>query len=176
MFEALLLLAQAAAPAPATAATSPWMVTERAGANGTRSASTSATEPGGARLAVRCDRTAEPVVSIQFLPRTRLRLFGVQPVTLQVDGGTLLVDNWELIGGGAIERVDAAVSTITAAVARGHAVKLRSFDATGTAIDLNFPGPASDAPIRRVLAACGFTLGQPFVRAPQPAPATAPAI
>lgn len=175
MFEALLLLAQAAAPAPAAAAAAPWTVTERAGANGLRSASTSATEPGGARLAVRCDRATEPVVSIQFLPRTRLRSFGVQPVTLQIDGGALLVDNWELIGGGAIERVDAAVATLTAAIAHGRVVKLRSFDAAGGSIDLSFAGPATDAPIRRVVAACGFTLGQPFTRAAQPAAAPAPA-
>ena len=176
MFEALLLLAQAATAAPEkpTAAAPPWTVVERAGAGGVASASASVTEPGGARLAVRCDREREPVVSIQFLPRTRLRTFGVQPVTLQVDDGTALVDNWELIGGGAIERVDAAVSTITLAIAHGRTVKLRSFDAAGAPIDLGFAGPASDAPIRRVLATCGFTLGQPFVRAPRPAPSPAP--
>lgn len=173
---ALLLQAAAPAPGPAPApGAAPWAVTEIAGANGPRSASTSTTEAGGARLAVRCDRVGDPVVSIQFLPRTKLRTLGVQPVTLQLDGGTPLTDNWELLGGGAIERSDAAVTTLAAAIARARAIKVRSFDQSGAAIDLSFTGPASDAPIRRVLTACGYVLGQiPARSAPAPAPSPTP--
>ncbi len=167
-FTALLLQAAAQAAAP-------WAAVERTAPGGTRSIAASAySADGSARLVVRCDRVSTPVVSIQFIPREQTRRFGVQPVSLQFDGGTPLVDNWEVMDVGLIEREDAAMTTLANGIAHARAIRLHSVASDDTAVDHAFPGPASDAPIRQVLAACGFTLGQVPQRAPVPAATPSP--
>ncbi len=162
----IALLLQAATPAPAPVA--PWAAVEHTTPQGTRSIAASAfSADGSARLVVRCDRVREPVVSIQFIPREQGRRFGMQPVALQFDGGTPLVDNWEVMGIGLIERDEAAMTTLSNGIAHARSIKLHSVDANDAAVDLVFMGPANDAPIRRVVEACGFTLGQ----VPRPTPA-----
>ncbi len=164
-----IALLQAATPA-SLPAVAPWTPVERTTPSGTRSVAASAfSADGSARLVVRCDRVTTPVVSIQFIPREQTRRFGVQPVTLQFDGGTPLVDNWEVMGVGLIEREDAAMTTLANGIAHAKAIKLHSVASDDTAVDHFFAGPASDAPIRRVVEACGFTLGQVPQRAPVPA-------
>ncbi len=166
----IALLLQAAAPAPAPAP--PWMPVERATPQGTRSIAASAfSADGSARLVVRCDRVTSPVISVQFIPREQTRRFGVQPVSLQFDGGTPLVDNWEVMGAGLIEREDAAITTLSSGIAHARQIKLHSVSSDEAVVDLVFAGPATDAPIRRVVEACGFVLGQVPQRAPSPAPA-----
>ena len=169
-FALLPLLLQAATPA-----TVPWAPVERTTPSGTRSVAASAfSADGSARLVVRCDRVTTPVVSIQFIPREQTRRFGVQPVTLQFDGGTPLVDNWEVMGVGLIEREDAAMTTLANGIAQAKAIRLHRGASFDGPVDHLFAGPASDAPIRRVVEACGFTLGQVPQRAPVPAPSPAP--
>ena len=173
----IALMIQAATPAPAPSATAPWAVVERSTPRGGRSVSVSAYSPdGGNRLVVRCDRGADAVVSIQFIPHEQARRFGVQPVTLQFDGGTPLVDNWEVMGIGLIERDDAAMTTLSTGIARARTIKLHSVDPDEKPIDLVFAGPGSDAPVRHVVEACGFTFGQLPKRAlaPTPAPTATP--
>lgn len=165
----IALLLQAAAPSPAPVA--PWTPVERTTPQGTRSIAASAfSADGSSRLVVRCDRVGEPVVSIQFIPREQGRRFGVQPVALQFDGGTPMVDNWEVMGVGLIEREQAAMTTLSNGIAHARSIKLHSVDPNDAALDLVFAGPATDAPIRRVVEACGATLGQ----VPRPAPVVAP--
>ena len=94
-------------------------------------------------------------------------------MSLQIDGATPLVANWERLGGAAIERDDGAVTTIAAALAHGRQIRLHTSDGGGAATDATFAGPPGDAPVRRVLAACGYQLGQRPVR-PGAAPATPP--
>ena len=172
MIAPLFLLLQAASTA---AAPPPWTPVEHATPGGGHSVAASAySADGSARLVVRCDRVSAPVVSIQFIPREQPRRFGVQPVSLQFDGGTPLVDNWEVMGVGMIEREDAAMTTLANGIAHARQIRLHSVASDETAVDHVFAGPASDAPIRRVLAACGFTLGQVPQRAPTPAPTATP--
>ena len=167
---AIALLLQAVA-----APLAPWVPVERATPQGGRSVAASAfSADGAARLVVRCDRVTAPVVSIQFIPREQGRRFGVQPVSLQFDGGTPMVDNWEVMGVGLIEREDAAMTTLANGIAHAKAIKLHSVATDDTAVDHVFAGPGSDAPIRRVVEACGFTLGQVPQRAPAPAPSATP--
>ena len=169
------LLAQAAVPAPAppVAPAAPWTPVEHINtAAGTRSISAAAVAPSGVgRLVVRCDHAPSPVVSVQFIPREAYRGFGVQPVSLQVDGGTALIDNWELLGAGAVEREERATTTLTMAIAHARQIHLRTVDRAGTPIDVSLQGPPSDLPIRRVLEACGHVLGE----VPPPATPTVPA-
>lgn len=171
---ALSLLLQAAAtpPAPPLA---PWTPVARTNAAGVHSmvASTNAAD-GSARLVVKCDRLTEGVVSIQFIPKERLVAGGVQPVSLQFDGGTPMGTNWERMGGAALTREDGAVTTLVAAIAHARTIKLHTGDGGAPPRDVAFTGPPSDAPMRQVLAACGYTLGQVPVRASAPAPAPAP--
>ena len=170
----IALLLQAATPAAAPAPP-PWAPVERATLSGGRSVSASAYSADGAsRLVVRCDRGKDAVVSIQFIPREQTRRFGVQPVALQFDGGTPLVDNWEVMGAGLIERDDAAMTTLSTGIARARSIKLHSVDPEDKPIDLVFAGPGSEAPIRRVVEACGFTFGQLPKRAVAPAPSPEP--
>lgn len=181
MIPLVWLLAQAAAPPavpPAAPPPAPWAPVERATATGGRSVSASATAPGGAgRLVVRCDHAPAAVVSVQFIPREPYRGFGVQPVSLQFDGATALIDNWELLGIGAVERDERAMTTLTAGIAHARRIHLRTADRAGAAIDLDFDGPGGEAPIRRVVEACGHVLGQmpapPQSAPPQPAPPAA---
>ena len=167
----IALLLQAAAPAALTVPPPAWTPVERTTPQGTRSIAASAfAVDGSSRLVVRCDRVTAPVISVQFIPREQTRRFGVQPVSLQFDGGTPLVDNWEVMGAGLIEREDAAITTLSAGIAHARQIKLHSVASDETVVDLVFAGPATDAPIRRVVEACGFVLGQVPQRAPAPAP------
>ena len=161
----IALLIQASSPAMTPAP--PWTPVDRATPQGGRSIAASATSAdGAARLVVRCDRVSAPVVSIQFIPREQTRRFGVQPVSLQFDGGTPMVDNWEVMGVGLIEREDAAMTTLANGIAHARQIRLHSVASDDAAVDHVFAGPGSDASIRRVLDACGFTLGQVPQRAP----------
>jgi len=167
MISILVLLLQAAAPAPAPAP-APWTpVTRGDAASGNASTSMYAYSrtPGG-RLAVRCDARADKVVSLQFRGPGDLGAGPVRPVSLIIDGGTPLIANWEFISGIALEREDAAVTTITNALAHAREIKLHTTNLAGEPIDAVFDGPPSAAGITQVLSACGYTLGEIPTRAP----------
>ncbi len=174
MISIFAMLLQAAAPAPTTAPTpapAPWTAIVRGdAAAGNLSTSTyvMARDAGG-RLAVRCDARADKVVSIQFRAPGDLGAGPVRPVRLIIDGGTPLIANWEFISGIALEREDAAVTTITSAFAQAKQIKLHTTNLAGEPVDAVFDGPPSAAGLTQVLAACGYTLGQIPVRAPAPA-------
>ncbi len=175
MFSLVWLLMQAApavAAAPPAPAVAPWTAVERVNpATGARAVSAAVVAPDGAgRLVVRCDHAPVAVVSVQFIPREAYRGFGVQPVSLQFDGGTALIDNWELLGAGAIEREEHAIATLTMGIAHARRIHLHTVDRTGAPLDLTLDGPTADLPIRRVVEACGQVLGQ----VPAAAPAAGP--
>ncbi|HSI17797.1 MAG TPA: hypothetical protein VK980_08515 [Sphingomonas sp.] len=174
MISILAMLLQAAAPAPAAtpAPVVPWTpVTRGDAASGTLSSSVYVfSRTPGSRLAVRCDARADKVVSLQFRAASDLGAGPVRPVRLILDGGTPLISNWEFISGIALEREDAAVTTITAALAHAKDIKIHTTNLAGEPIDAEFDGPASAAGLTQVLAACGYTLGTVPVRTPPPAP------
>jgi hypothetical protein len=171
MISILAILLQAAAPAP-VAAPAPWAPITRgdaASGNLSVSAYVYSHTPGG-RLAVRCDARADKVVSIQFRGPGDLGAGPVRPVSLMIDGGTPLIANWEFISGIALEREDAAVTTITTAFAHAKEIKVHTTNLVGEPVDAVFDGPASAAGLTEVLTACGYTLGAIPVRSPAPAP------
>ncbi|QDZ06301.1 hypothetical protein FPZ24_01450 [Sphingomonas panacisoli] len=167
--------APAPAPAPAAAPVAPWTVVVRPKTDPamTTTVVSAPASDGSGRLVVKCDSGAQQVVSVQFLSKTALGGPPDRPVTLTIDGGTPMGANWEFVEKGAFIRDDMAVTTITAALATSKAIKLATTTAAGVAVNATFAGPPSAAPITKVLAACGYTLGTPPVRAPQPAPTPA---
>lgn len=171
----LLLLLQAAA-VPAATATPGWTVVARidpATHLGSASASTHAVE-GGARLVVRCDRSAPGAnaVSVQFIPRPGFAKATSRPVTLTADNGPALGANWEFPGGGAYTAQDGVVTTLSVAIAHARTIKIRAIDPANTPVDAVFAGPGSEAPIRQTVEACGYVFGQ--MPAPPPPPPAAP--
>ena len=167
MISVVALLLQAA---PAPAAPAPWTVASRPSADPTISSTvTSASSAdGNAKLVVRCDAGKANVVSVQFFSRTALGGPPARPVSMTFDAGTPLIDNWEFAPQGAFQRDDVGVTTLTSALATAKSIKLHTTTTTGEPVDATFAGPASAQPITAVLAKCGYTLGQPPVRAPEP--------
>lgn len=169
MLLALLLLATAPAPAP-------WTPVLRSDVQGNRSATASATSTdGSARLVVRCDVRRDKVVSVQFIPRATFAAMTDRPVSLSFDGGSPLGWNWEYPGGGAFVRIDTIVTNLVSGIAHARQIRVRAIGPTNEAIEATFAGPASDAPIRQVLAACDYQLGIVPNRAPVPIPVPTPA-
>jgi hypothetical protein len=173
MISLLSILLQTTAPAPAPVpvparapAPAPWTVSTRPNADPTITSTVTGTpsDDNGAKLVFRCDSGKVKVVSIQLFTRAALGGPPNRPVSLTIDGGTPLIDNWEFVPQGAFQRADVAVTTTTAAIAAGKSIKLHTTTTTGEPIDATFAGPPSDASIKAVLAACDYTLGQVPVR------------
>jgi hypothetical protein len=172
----LMLLLQAATPAASAPATG-WTTVAKIDP-ATRLGSTSVstrTADGGARLVVRCDRTAGNInnVSVQFIPKGGFAKATPRPITLTADNGPALGTNWEFPGGGAYTAQDGVVTTLTVAIAHAHTIKIRAIDPADKPIDAVFTGPGSEAPIRQTVEACGYVFGQ--MPAPPPPPPAAPA-
>lgn len=169
MIPIFALLLQATAPAPV--APPPWTaVTRGDAASGNLSSSVYVfSRAPGSRLAVRCDARADKVVSIQFKGPGDLGAGPVRPVSLILDGGTPLIANWEFISGIALEREDAAVTTITTALAHAREIRVHTTNLAGEPVDAVFDGPASPVGLTQVLGTCGYTLGTVPVRTPAPA-------
>jgi hypothetical protein len=167
MISILALLLQAA---PAPAAVAPWTVTTRPKTDPaiTSTVTGASSADGGAKLVVRCDAGKANVVSMQLFSRTPLGGPPARPVSLTFDAGTPMIDNWEFVQQGAFQRDDVGVTTLTTALASAKTIKLHTTTAAGEPVDATFAGPGSAQPITAVLAACGYTLGQPPVRAPEP--------
>jgi len=167
MISIVALLLQAA---PAPAAVAPWTVTTRPNADPTITSTltSGSSADGNAKLVVRCDAGKANVVSVQLFSRTPLGGPPARPVSLTFDANTPMIDNWEFVQQGAFQRDDVAVTTLTTALAAAKTIKMHTTTTTGEPIDASFTGPTSAQPITAVLAACGYTLGQPPVRAPEP--------
>ncbi len=163
----------AATPALPPAPAPPWVpMVHNDAAAGTASTSVYVlSQPPGARLSLRCDARTEKIVSFQFRASGGLGAGPMRPLSITFDGGTPLIANWEFISDIALERDDAAVTTIAAALANAKQIKIHTTSITGEPVDAVFTGPPSAAPVNQVLNACGYTLGQVPVRAPAKPPA-----
>ncbi|MFC3579353.1 hypothetical protein [Sphingomonas hylomeconis] len=173
----LMLIAQAAA-APATPANppAPWTV-RTANVGGVASTSTSTiARDGSSRLVVKCDRATEALVSVQFFAKQPLQMagddgsFASKPVALRFDNGAANGYDWQLRSYAAYTSNDAVVTSLTLQLAKAKQIKVETTSASNFRFEAVFDGPPTDAPIRQVLQACGYVLGQVPVFA-QPAPA-----
>jgi hypothetical protein len=160
------LLLQAAAPA---AATPPWAVQVRTSAKGSATSSSAWSTDNSARLVVRCDATAEKIVSLQFIPKGGFAAAQPRPVSINVDDGGWLGTNWQFPGNGAFISDDVVVTNLTTMIAQGKSIKVRVIDPDGKPVDAVFAGPGQ-APIRQVLTACGYEFGKAPPRMATPAP------
>lgn len=167
----LTMALQAAVPpaAPAAAPVAPWTPRMKTDPKtGLQSGSVSASSvEGKGRLVVRCDRRSDNVVSIQFIPSLPFAAATPRPVSIQVDGAPPLGANWDFPGSGTYVADDQIVTTLTTAIAHGKQIKVRVIDPMNNVVDATIPGPASEAPIKQVVEACGYTFGQVPVRAPE---------
>lgn len=154
-----LLLLQTATPAPAAVA--PWTARERTdAATGAKSVTAgAASREKNARLSLRCDAQV-PVVSIQYIPREALGAGPDRMVSLSFDSGPPVDFLWEFPGTAAFVRDTPQVTALTIEFARAKTIKVHTMSVANTAVDATFDGPASDASVKAVLAACGYTLGQ----------------
>ena len=170
----ILLLLQAAAPMPAPPA--PWTVrTGNAGGVSSTSTSTIARD-GSSRLVVKCDRATESLVSVQFFARQPLQMagddgrFAPKAVALRFDNGAANEYDWQFRAVAAYTSNDAVVTSLTLQLAKAKHIKVETTNASNFRFEAVFDGPPSDAPIRQVLQACGYVLGQvPVMPAPAPA-------
>ncbi|QNQ07921.1 hypothetical protein [Sphingomonas alpina] len=185
MLPLLLLALQAAAPAPvaappspapaAPAAPAPWAVRERAdAANGVLTTTTSViARDGSSRLIVKCDRGTESIVSVQFITKQVLQTaadtgeFADKQVALRFNGGPAVADNWQFRGSAAFIAAATPVTTLTTGLAKAKTITVETTNSANFAFSATFDGPATDAPVRQVLTACGYTLG---TVPPPPAP------
>ncbi len=171
MISILLALLQTFAPPPAPVAPPPpWTVVTRTDAT-TGATSTSAaayTADRGGRLVVRCDRVAEPVVSIQLRTKAGLAAADDHIVSISVDGGTAIATAWEFPGSAAMNRAAGDVTQLTLAMSSAKSITAMTTDGTAP-VSLTFVGPGSGSGIKDVLAACGYQLG--VVPPPAPPPA-----
>ena len=159
----LFLMLQATSPAttPTPApAPPPWTPVSRTDATTGATSMTAAvsTVDKAARLSVRCDRTGDPVVSIQFRTRQPMAKAEDHVVRLSFDGAAPMETKWEFPGSATFVREVNAVTVLTQAMASARDIKLETLDAAGS-ISATFDGPGSDASIREVLSTCGYTLG-----------------
>ncbi|MES2058281.1 MAG: hypothetical protein V4564_20260 [Pseudomonadota bacterium] len=184
MLPFLLLALQAAAPAPvaappppappAPAAPVPWAIRERTDAAGVATTTTSViARDGSSRLVVKCDRGAESIVSVQFITKQTLQIaadsgeFADKQVAMRFNNGPAIADGWQFRGSAAFIAGATPVTALTTGLAKAKTITVETTNATNFAFSATFDGPATDAPIRQVLTACGYTLG---TVPPPPAP------
>ncbi len=165
---ALLLLQAAPAPAPAPPP-APWSPRACTDATtGAKSVTASVSARGNnARLSLRCDAQV-PIVSVQYVTREPLGAGPDRIVAMSFDGGPAVEFLWEFPGTAAFVRDGPQVTALTIEMAKAKVIKVRTMTIANTAVEATFDGPASDAPVKAVLAACGYTLGQVPIE-PEPA-------
>jgi hypothetical protein len=175
MISAFLMLLQAAAPAPAASAAAPaaatppapWALRTRTdAASGAVATSASATaRDGSSRMVLRCDKVSDPVVSLQFITKQVLAnaekgVFAEKPVSARFDAGPALEYNWEFTTTAAYIRDPIAVTALAVELAKAKEVKVSTTNANKFVFEGTIDGPAGNASIGQVLAACGYVLGQ----------------
>ena len=160
------LLLQAAAPAPAPPP-APWEPRARTNANGSTSLVASAmARDGSSRMVLKCDRGTEPVVSVQFIAKQPLQIasdngmYPVKSVSLRFDGSAAIESDWQFRGGAAWDADAGEVTQLTTMMAKAKTVKIETTNASGFAFEATVDLPPTEATVRQVLAACGYTLGQ----------------
>lgn len=173
IFALLLLQAAAAAPASVPApppAPPPWAVVLRGAPPHVATTTSAWSSDGKARLVVRCDTTADKIVSIQLIPKAGFVAATPRPVSINVDDGGWLGTNWQFPGTGAFVSDDAIVTNLAVMIAHGKSIRIRAIDPDNAPFDATFTGPG-EAPIRAVLSACNYTFGMAPPRQAPPPPA-----
>lgn len=171
---ALALAAQAAPAAGPVPAPMPWAVTHSTARGAPATTTAVWSGDGKARLVVRCDTATDKIVSLQFIPRAGFPAATPRPVSINVDDGGWLGTNWQFPGSGAFVSDDVVVTNLTAMLAHARSIRVRAIDPAEGTVEAVFAGPPADAPLRTVLAACGYELGKvPPRSAVQTAPAPA---
>lgn len=151
---AILLLLQAAAPAPA------WKLTDRTSSAGVRSISAAVIGNDGlSRFVVKCDVASEPIVSIQFIQPQPLGQGPDKPVAVRFDGGPAFNYAWQFPGTGTYTTDPEAITKLTTFLVKSKTVRVETTNGANFAVQANFVAPTSDAMIRQVLGVCGYTLG-----------------
>jgi len=161
MISLFLALALQTAPAPAQAATA-WVYKESADPAKPKSASATATDADGARLVVRCDTAAQPIVSVQFLPKPAIAAGDARIVTLTFDSAQADMTAWQFPGRGAYNGEPVEVFMIVSQIVKARSIDVALDDGTGNTIGGNFVGPAGDETlVRKVYAVCGLPFAMP---------------
>ncbi|OYW21585.1 MAG: hypothetical protein B7Z43_10025 [Sphingomonas sp. 12-62-6] len=111
-----------------------------------------------ARLVVRCDRVAEPVVSIQMRIRAGIAAAPDHAVSVGIDGGAPIVTPWEFPGTAIMNRATAAVTQLTVAMNGAKTISIATTDGESP-VSLTFDGLNGGGGIKDVLTACGYEFG-----------------
>ena len=169
----LLLLALQAVPA--TVPPAPWQLHQGtdAAANTSWASAAAMSADRNYRLTVRCDRTGEPTVSIQFAARQPLTAGAAHTVTIAVDGAAPIPADWQFPGRAAVISDPAMVTALTVAMANAQQITVSTTDSAG-AVSASVPGPAGNPSLAAVLTACGYTLGQVPAPTASPTPGASP--
>lgn len=162
----LFALLQATAPLPPTPAMpaappAPWTLATRTNPDGSvlSAAAGVRSADGTARLVLRCDRAAEPVVSLQFRRVGQpLAAAADHVVSLAADGAKPIDAPWQFGGVAAVMSEPEAVTELTVAMASARTLRLTTTDA-GAPVVASFDGPVGKPAVRAVLEACGYALG-----------------
>jgi len=157
---------------------SPWSLRENKDpAVGVRFSSVSINGPAGYRLAVRCDLSPDPVISVQFIPPKPFGDITEKLVTVLPDNAGAIVVNWEFVGGGAINRT-VEVFRIVQAIAAAKQVRVFTTNTAGEPVSDGFEAPGGDAVFRHVFAFCSTSYGPmtPAIVAPPEPVAAAPVV
>jgi hypothetical protein len=173
---ALLALLQAATPAPAAPAAPPtWVFKQTSNPDtGARSASASIRDPdSGARLILKCDVVAQPILSVQFIPRPPMPAGASRTVTITIDSAKAEMATWQFPGAGGYVDDLPSVYIYATEFAAAKLIQIGLTDDAGAPVGGNFDGPGSDALFRQVFEACGVAYAMPSATAITPPPSKA---
>jgi hypothetical protein len=165
MLDLLALALLQTAPAAQTTPAGPpqWIFRENTDAATGKKAATAfiRAADGSGRLIVRCDTAAEPIVSIQYIPKPALPASDSKLVTVTFDEGKAEMAGWEFPGQGAYYGEPISVFLMAQQVAAAKKIRVTTENPEGMVVESLFTGPGSDAMFRQVYAACGFPYEQP---------------
>ncbi|WP_294257385.1 hypothetical protein [uncultured Sphingomonas sp.] len=168
MLSLILALMPLFGPQAASAPTAPaWTFKESTDPAQPKSASaTIRSEDGNARLVVRCDTAAAPIVSVQFIPRPPIPAGESRTVTVTYDEAMAEMSQWQFPGAGAYNGEAVEVFLLVDKIAKSKTVRV-GVPQGETMIEGVFKAPGDDALFRKVYAACGFPYAMPVPTAPK---------
>lgn len=163
MLSYLLLALLQAAPAQAPAETPAWTFHESTDATTGKKSATAFVRAadGSARLIVRCDTAAIPIVSIQYIPKPPLAASDPMSVTVTFDESQAEIGPWQFPGAGAYVGDGVTVFQIADKIAKSKTIRVTIVKPDDSVAETTFVGPGDDAKFRQVYAACGFPYQQP---------------
>ncbi|WP_448664806.1 hypothetical protein ACG3SL_09080 [Sphingomonas sp. CJ20] len=155
---ALALLASQAAPAQVAPV---WTFKESTDPAQPKNASASIrTADGNARLVVRCDTAAKPIVSVQFIPKPQIPAGDSRTVSVTYNEAQAEMSQWQFPGAGAYNGEPVEVFLLVDQIAKAKTVRVGVPEGE-VMIEGTFAGPGSDALFRKVYAACGLPYAMP---------------